>query len=71
MLPLIHYNCQTFKEENGGKPQLKTDKTQGMIIIDEMTTLSGIPKKAWEYVLGNRTALKWVLEVAVVHLEIY
>ncbi len=26
-----------------------------------LTTLEGIPKEAWEYKLGNRSALEWVL----------
>jgi len=43
------------------KPKLKADQTQG-IIIDDVTTLSGIPPEAWEYMLGNRTAIEWVLE---------
>jgi len=27
-----------------------------------MTTLEGIPKTAWDYKLGNRSALEWVLD---------
>ena len=33
-----------------------------MIILDEETTLSGIPKGAWDYKLGNRSALEWILD---------
>jgi len=44
------------------KTKLKADKENGRIYIDEITTLSRIPKAAWEYKLGNRTALEWVLE---------
>jgi predicted helicase len=29
---------------------------------NSVTTLSGIPPEAWEYRLGNRSALKWVLD---------
>ena len=32
------------------------------MIIDNQTTLSGVPEFAWEYELGNRTALEWVLD---------
>ncbi len=44
------------------KAKLKADKISGEIIIDGITTLSGIPKTAWEYKLGNRSALEWVLD---------
>ena len=44
------------------KAKLKADKTKGEIIIDEATTLSGIPAMAWDYKLGNRSALEWVLD---------
>ena len=44
------------------KVKLKADKTTGTIEIDEATTLSGIPPEAWDYKLGNRSALEWVLD---------
>lgn len=44
------------------KPKLKADKAAGAIIIDENTTLTGIPALAWEYKLGNRSALEWILD---------
>jgi very-short-patch-repair endonuclease len=44
------------------KAKLKADKTKGEIVIDEATTLSGIPACAWDYKLGNRSALEWVLD---------
>lgn len=44
------------------KPKLKADKENGLIILDEVTTLSGIPAEAWNYKLGNRSALEWVLD---------
>ena len=30
--------------------------------MDERTTLAGIPAQAWEYRLGSRSALEWVLD---------
>ena len=33
-----------------------------MIRIDGETTLAGVPPEAWEYQLGNRSGLEWVLE---------
>ncbi len=44
------------------KVKLKADKETGMIELDEQTTLIGVPKEAWEYKLGNRSALEWVLD---------
>ncbi len=44
------------------KPKFKIDKTKGQIIIDEITTLENVPEIAWEYTLGNRSALEWILD---------
>lgn len=46
----------------GAKGKLKADKQTGSIILDEQTTLTGIPAIAWDYKLGNRSALEWVLD---------
>ena len=40
----------------------KQDKERGIIRIDDRTTLSGVPESAWRYMLGNRSALEWVLD---------
>ncbi len=48
--------------EHPPKPKLKADKAAGRIILDQATTLAGIPPEAWEYRLGNRSALEWVLD---------
>jgi predicted helicase len=52
------------KELFVAKPQtkLRADKTNGTIAIDSITTLSGVPPLAWEYKLGNRSALEWILD---------
>lgn len=42
--------------------KLKANKEAGSIILDTKTTLTGIPKAVWEYRLGNRSALEWVLD---------
>ncbi|MBO1054562.1 MAG: DNA methyltransferase, partial [Dolichospermum sp. DET73] len=44
------------------KPKLKADKTKNSIILDDVTTLENIPKIAWEYMLGNRCAVEWILD---------
>ena len=50
------------KDGAAGKATLKTDKEKGTIVLDGQTTLTGVPEEAWEYRLGNRTALEWVLD---------
>lgn len=51
-------------DEFVSKPQtkLRTDKENGAIIIDSITTLMGVPPPAWEYKLGNRSAIEWILD---------
>lgn len=44
------------------KAKLRADKVAGEIVLDTETTLSGVPVAAWDYKLGNRSALEWVLE---------
>ena len=44
------------------KPRLKAVKETGSIEIDATTTLHGIPAEAWDYKLGNRSGLEWVLD---------
>jgi len=44
------------------KPKLNADKAAGIIILDSQTELHGIPAEAWDYKLGNRSALEWILD---------
>lgn len=44
------------------KCRLKADKTNNIIEIDNQTRLENIPTEAWNYQLGNRSALEWVLD---------
>ena len=41
---------------------LRADKEKGTILLDDKTTLTGVPPEAWEYQLGSRSALEWVLD---------
>ena len=41
---------------------LRADKDNGRIVLDDITTLTGVPADAWRYRLGNRSALEWVLD---------
>ena len=53
-----------WREQVGpaGKAVLRADKERGLIRLDDKATLAGIPESAWEYRLGSRSALEWVLD---------
>jgi len=44
------------------KAMLKADREAGRIVLDTQTTLASIPPEAWDYKLGNRSALEWILD---------
>ncbi|CCI12451.1 Adenine specific DNA methyltransferase [Microcystis aeruginosa PCC 9806] len=44
------------------KTKLKADREKNSIHLDDVTFLQDIPKIAWEYKLGNRSALEWILD---------
>ena len=44
------------------KAMLRADHSTGSITLDTETTLRGIPPEAWDYKLGNRCALEWLLD---------
>ena len=57
------YPLKTRKTgEKPGKTKLRANKKTGEIALDEQTTLTGIPPEAWQYQLGARSALEWVLD---------
>ncbi len=41
---------------------LRADRDVGVIRLDGETSLRGVPAEAWEYRLGSRSALEWVLD---------
>jgi predicted helicase len=41
---------------------LKADRKNGIIVLDAETQLASVPREAWDYQLGNRSALEWVLD---------
>jgi predicted helicase len=62
---LTRTNVKDGKSRKAGmqpKAILKCDRKAGSIALDKETTLSGIPKEAWAYTLGNRSALEWILD---------
>ncbi|WP_397572897.1 type ISP restriction/modification enzyme [Silanimonas sp.] len=63
--PLTRTDVPDEKARKAGqapKPALKADKIGCRIVLDSETTLVGVPAEAWTYVLGNRSALEWVLD---------
>ena len=44
------------------KAMLRADKSNGNIRLDTETQLAGVPPEAWDYRLGNRSALEWILD---------
>ncbi len=44
------------------KPGASHQQYTGEIELDTLTTLAGVPPAAWEYKLGNRSAIEWVLD---------
>ncbi len=49
-------------EGSAPKPKLKSDPERGAVVVDEDTQLTGIPREAWDYRLGNRSGIDWVLD---------
>ena len=41
---------------------LRADQDGGRIVLDDKTTLTGVPPAAWRYRMGSRSALEWVLD---------
>ena len=50
------------KDGPPGKAVLKADKARSTIVLDSKTMLTGLPVEAWDYRLGSRSALEWVLD---------
>lgn len=44
------------------KALLKADPDNSRIVLDSQTTLLGVPPEVWQYRLGNRSALEWILD---------
>jgi predicted helicase len=57
----LHHASANVKAD-APKALLKADKIGGRLILDSQTTLAGVPASAWDYMLGNRCALEWVLD---------
>lgn len=63
--PLERIDVADEKSAKAGLPpkaMLKADKDGGNIQLDSETKLTGIPPEVWDYKLGNRSALEWILD---------
>lgn len=66
--PLERVDTPNPKRAEGShpKPKLKSvladDAETGSVVVDEDTQITGIPAGAWDYRLGNRSAIDWVLD---------
>ncbi|MDR2789616.1 MAG: N-6 DNA methylase [Campylobacteraceae bacterium] len=68
----LHLNYETIEpyplqtvmtnDKTSPKAKLKADKENGIVILDENSELRGVPLEAWEYKLGNRSAIEWILD---------
>ena len=45
-----------------GRAILRLDAERNRIVLDEQTTLAGVPDAVWWYQLGSRNAVAWVLD---------
>ena len=48
--------------DSAPKAMLRSDHDNGNIRLDADTQLTGVPEEAWQYKLGNRSAIDWVLD---------
>ena len=61
----IHRDKQDSRDRQdrvNPKVILRADQERGIIRLDDQTSLAGVPAEAWEYRLGSRSALEWVLD---------
>ena len=50
------------EDRRAPRPILKSRPEEGVVVVDSETQLAGIPPEAWDYRLGNRSAIDWVLD---------
>ena len=60
--PLKRIDLDPEKTRKAIAPRLKADEEKGIIEIDTLTTLSGVPQEVWDYKLGTYSAMGWILD---------
>jgi predicted helicase len=58
----LQIETQKVNEDIKSSPRLIARKESGIIEIDTITKLHGVPTEVWEYRLGTYSALEWILE---------
>ena len=59
--PCKQIEIKEFDKLENPKTKLKINKTDNEIVIDENTSLLNIPSIIYDYKLGNRSAVEWIL----------
>jgi hypothetical protein len=60
---LLRHLREAIGAQAGENAQFREKQSRLLeLVLDSQTTLSGVPAAAWDYKLGNRSALEWVLE---------
>ncbi|MDB5318860.1 MAG: hypothetical protein JWN40_491 [Phycisphaerales bacterium] len=65
----------TFKETLGEslsyrvEDKMRLSKDKGRLVVNKSLALAGIPGRALEYRLGNRSAVEWVIDQYQVHAD--
>ncbi len=54
---------------NWREEQMKLSQGKGELVYNDFLTLRGIPAEAFQYRLGNRSALEWVIDQYQVHTD--
>jgi predicted helicase len=57
------------KQLNWRVEKMKLTKDKTAIVYNDFLTLAGIPPEAFEYKLGNRSALEWIIDRYQVHKD--
>jgi predicted helicase len=77
----LHVNYESQKEYplekiehpdkplNWGVEKMKLTKDKTAIIYNDFLTLAGVPPEAFEYKLGNRSALEWIIDRYRIHTD--
>ena len=62
--PLRRVDAASTGRDTDGAPKarLRANKERGIIELDERTSLHNVPAGVWDYRLGNRSAVEWILD---------
>ncbi len=62
--PLRRVDAASTGRDTDGVPKarLRANKERGIIELDERTSLHDVPAGVWDYRLGNRSAVEWILD---------